>query len=77
MLNRLLGRFFGWRFSQLQFHVSCSFKFFEDYFVEPVSVNAVAISKDPPFSTLRAAQKTFGFAVASTPRSTFPDAGWW
>jgi hypothetical protein len=34
--------------------------------IEPVSVNAVAISKDPPFSTLRAAQKTFGFAVAST-----------
>jgi hypothetical protein len=35
--------------------------FFKDHFIhfEPVSVNAVAIIlKDPPFSTLRAAQRS-------------------
>jgi hypothetical protein len=37
-----------------------TFEFFKDHFIhfEPVSVNAVAIIlKDPPFSTLRAAQR--------------------
>jgi hypothetical protein len=53
----------------------------QDHFIhfEPVSVNAVAIIlKDPPFSTLRAAQKNrFGFWCIRiyTPLNTLPDAG--